>query len=547
MAAITPNTNLFLLKNTNNLSKENQLTFANVTAQQTYFNSLTKLEVENFTYQRKDYIIRYPACVDDILDYNYCMYQNTAFGNKWFYAYIKNMRFISPTMTEITIETDVYQTYMFDITFKASFVEREHVNNDTMGYHTIAEGLETGEYVCNGIMSLYSGANTTYICVATSDVPDELGTNVYNRVYNGIYSGVTYVVFETPLAASNFIRALDGLGKGDAVTAVFLIPTALTGTLTFTTYDIHISGSHYITTQAAFPPYTSTYVSLATSSNITSPTTLNGYTPKNNKLFCWPYNYFYITNNVGSDVDFHYEDFISNTAVFKTIGSITPGCSIKCYPINYKKLSDTSSSMNSYNYGISGPKYPICSWNTDVYTNWLTQNGINIGGFTLNAAQAGVLKGIGQVAVGAGLSMAGDVAGGAFVGTGLRQIFDTMQENYQHSLIPDSAKGNTNSGDITFSAGNMDIPLYKMSIRYEMAESIDGYFSMFGYKVNVVKVPNITGRRYWNYVKTVGANIEGLIPEFYMDEIKSMFNAGITLWHDPTKFLDYSQTNSIVS
>ena len=58
MAAITPSTNLYLLKNTNNLSKQNQLTFANATAQQTYFLGITdKLFVENFTYQRKDYTV----------------------------------------------------------------------------------------------------------------------------------------------------------------------------------------------------------------------------------------------------------------------------------------------------------------------------------------------------------------------------------------------------------------------------------------------------------------------------------------------------------
>ena len=545
MAAVTPTTNLFLLKNTNNLSRENQLTFSNATAQQTYFNSLTKLEVENFTYQRKDYIIRYGACIDDILDYNYVMYQNTAYGSKWFYAYIKNMRYVNDNMTEITIETDVYQTYMFDITFKASFVEREHVNSDTVGAHTIPEGLETGDYVCSSIQSVYSGANTCYICIAVSDLTNEVASDLNTdiRQFGGIYSGVNYLVCETPLAASKTIKAWDAAGKGDAITAVFMIPTSLTGTLTFKTYTT--SG---VTYNLAIPPYTSTFTTLATTSSITSPSTLNGYTPKNNKLFCYPYNYFYITNNVGMDVDFHYEDFVSNTASFKTIGVITPGCAIKCFPLNYKKLTDTNSSMNSYNYGISGAKYPICSWNTDVYTNWLTQNGINIGGITLNAAQAGVLKGVAQLAVGAGLAASGNViTGGSFIGGGARQIFDTMQENYQHSLIPDSAKGNTNSGDITYSAGNMDMPLYKMTVRYEMAQSIDNYFSMFGYKVNMVKVPNITGRRYWNYVKTVGANIEGLIPEFYMDELKAMFNNGITLWHDSTKFLDYSQTNSIVS
>lgn len=548
MAAITPSTNLKLLKNPHNLSNNNQLTFANASAQYTYFNSLTKLEVDDFTYQRKDYIIRYNACIDDILDYNYCMYQNEAYGNKWFYAYITNMRWLNDKVTEITIKTDVWQTFQFDLTFKSSFVEREHVTDDTVGAHTIPEGLETGDYVCNGITSLYSGGNTTYICVATSEVPSELGTNVYNRQYNGIYSGVTYVVFETPLAASNFIRALDGLGKGDAVTAVFLIPTSLTGTLTFTTYNIHINGEQYITTQAAFPPYTSTYVTLATSSSITSPSTINGYTPKNNKLFVAPYNYFYVTNNVGMDVDFHYEDFVNNTATFRTIGSITPGCSIKCYPLNYKKLLDVSETMNSYNYGITGAKYPICSWSTDVYTNWLTQNGINIAGVTLDAKQAGLLKGGLQLGAGLGMAAAGDfITGGEIIGSGISTIFNTMQENYRHSLTPDNARGNTNSGDITFSAGNMDIPLYKMSVRSEMAQSIDTYFSMFGYKVNIMKTPNLNTRINWNYIKCINVNVEGLIPEDYLNEIRLLFNTGITLWHNPLTFLDYTQNNENIT
>lgn len=554
MAAITPNTNLYLLQNINNLSKQNQLTFANATSQHNYFMSLAnKLYVDNFTYQRKDYIIRYPGCIDDIINYNYCMYQNEEYTDKWFYAYIKNMRYVNDNVTEITIETDVYQTFMFDVEFKTSFVEREHVADDTVGLHTIPEGLETGEYIINGITSLYSGGNSTYICVASTETPITIGQNPYTRQYGGIYSGVFYTAFNDSYNASKFIFALDRMGKGDAITAVFLVPTSLTGTITFTHYapETPPGSGVYTEFDAAPIPTSTTYVTLATSSDITSPTTLNGYTPKNKKLYCHPYNYFYITNNVGSDAEFHYEDFISNTAKFKTVGTITPGCSIKCFPLNYKKFADSTGSvntMNSYNYGISAPKYPICSWSNDVYINWLTQNGVNIGGITLNAAQAGYLFSGVQLGAGIGLAAGGDpVAGGAMIANGARGIFETMQSNYQHSLIPDTAKGNANSGDITFSAGNMDIPLYKMSVRAEMAAIIDGYFNMFGYKVNALKVPSLNSRVYWNYVKCIGVNIEGLIPEFYMDELKAMFNNGITLWHDPTKFLDYSQTNSIVS
>ena len=85
-----------------------------------------------------------------------------------------------------------------------------------------------------------------------------------------------------------------------------------------------------------------------------------------------------------------------------------------------------------------------------------------------------------------------------------------------------------------------------MSITEEYAKIIDKYFSMYGYKVNDVKTPNITGRTNWNYVKTIGCNIVGDVPQDDMQKIKDIFNNGVTLWHNPNTFLDYSQSNNIV-
>ena len=45
--------------------------------------------------------------------------------------------------------------------------------------------------------------------------------------------------------------------------------------------------------------------------------------------------------------------------------------SIKLQP-NYK-----GEAINN-NEGLVLGKLPMCSWNTDVYTNWLTQNSVNI-------------------------------------------------------------------------------------------------------------------------------------------------------------------------
>ena len=85
-----------------------------------------------------------------------------------------------------------------------------------------------------------------------------------------------------------------------------------------------------------------------------------------------------------------------------------------------------------------------------------------------------------------------------------------------------------------------------MSIKAKQAEILDEYFDQFGYKCNRVKIPNINGRRNWNFVKTIGCYIEANIPQDDLQEIKAMFDKGITFWHNPATFADYTQSNDIV-
>lgn len=66
--------------------------------------------------------------IDDLMEYNYCIYQNDNYTDKWFFAYITNMRYLNDGCTEISITTDVFQTWQFDINFKQSFIEREMIN-----------------------------------------------------------------------------------------------------------------------------------------------------------------------------------------------------------------------------------------------------------------------------------------------------------------------------------------------------------------------------------------------------------------------------------
>lgn len=66
MAVITPQSDVYLLKVPLEIDNNNQLTFANATAQHTYFSSLPKIGYDDFTYVRKEGVLRIPAVMDDI-------------------------------------------------------------------------------------------------------------------------------------------------------------------------------------------------------------------------------------------------------------------------------------------------------------------------------------------------------------------------------------------------------------------------------------------------------------------------------------------------
>lgn len=124
--ALTPDTDIRLLKLPLSIDNKNQLTFANLEAQTNYFLGITEcIELEKCSYQRKDNIIRFPAHIDSIIQYDYVMYKNENYGEKWFYAFVVGMEYENDGLTNVAIQTDVFQTWQFDILWKQSFIERE--------------------------------------------------------------------------------------------------------------------------------------------------------------------------------------------------------------------------------------------------------------------------------------------------------------------------------------------------------------------------------------------------------------------------------------
>ena len=533
---ITPNSRIILLKTPIELDENNQLTFSNKTAQYNYFYSLPKKELDEATFQRKDGTIRFETneidfTFDDVMEYNYCMYQNTTYGNRWFYAFITKHIYINDGLTDIELKTDVFQTYYFDASWKRSFVEREHLakTDDVIGANTQPENLETGEFICNShykdsTMDSYS-QDLCFIMASTSEpvAGEAKDTVAPSGIYNGIYTGLTYYRYDVTTAIDTMLEIFANSGKTSAINGVFMAPKWLAPLSQSVLRSVEQSNS-----PASF------------NISVSKQSTLNGYTPKNAKTLCFPYNYLLVSNNIGQNAILHYEKFSGSNATFVVKGVLNPGCSINLTPTNYN--GNSSSDIDAIQLG----KFPICNFQNDMYTNWLTQNSINILGSTitsddLNIASEGVGATIGAITG----AMSGNLAGtGLSIASGLTGIADAVMQKKQHNMIPPSIVGQLNSADVNVASGNNTFHFYKMSVKQQFARVIDDFFSMYGYKTNRVKIPNTNNRSNWNYVKTIQANLIGDIPQEDMQELKDIFNKGVTLWHNPNTFLDYSQNNN---
>ena len=458
------------------------LDFFNAIAQAAYFTSKAKYTFTKLAPVRLQNALRLPVNADNLYDCNYVMFQNANFAEKWFYAFIKDIHFINVNMCEVEIEIDVIQTWWFDITLKPSFVEREHVLNDEIGNNLIAENLELGDYIARDFDATNTLGGSSIVVAATTDSE---GTNVTGGTYCGIYSGLYFSVFNSYSGVNQMIETLTSANKSDAIVAIFQMPTAMVGNIgdMAKSYDISKSKNH---------------------------SDIDGYKPRNNKLFTYPFNFLYVTNLNGNAAEFHYEYFSGPTCTFLLTGDMSCNPQVFLAPQNYKGVP------TNYNEKMVLDGYPQCAYNTDSFKAWLAQNGASTAVSVLGSAfttAVGVASANPVATVSGALSIAGTLA----------KISETVS-------LPPQAHGSTGSS-ASFAVGIKDFAFMHMTIRREYAELIDNYFDMYGYAVHKVKVPALRSRPSWNYVKTIDCKIIGSVPFADMDKIRSIFDNGITFWH----------------
>lgn len=552
--SISPQTDIRLVKSPLTLNNKHQLTFNNIQAQESYFLSLPYVEDTEASYQRKDNVIRFNSHIDDIISYNYCMYKNENYTNKWFYAFITGMRYINDNLTEITIVTDVFQTWQFDLIYKLSFVEREivAVADDTPGNNLIPEGLEFGELKVEGTAE-FDELEPAYVVAYTgdnyqvgNDPPVPIRQDGFK--YNGIFSSVTFAV-ANEYGFPVLMDILNQNANSDKVLTVFTVPKlAVESLLPVDEPGTHTYYFKFLERNFTESPKIKTLLSRSNS--------LDGYSPRNRKLLTYPYIYLGFNPQNGTKKIYRYEDFLNGTPSFKIMSEINPNPTVQFIPQNYRGANGDSLSDNA---SLNG--YPTISFKSDTFNVWLAQNNDIIAlqmqqenfNYNIDALKGGIgMAGdAGSMLSGNPSSMVGGFSGYIDKGIELTRL-DVNHEFYvknqmaqieKQAMLPDNASlSSSNSTLLGYNMFDKNI-FTRYTIKREFAERLDKYFDMYGYTINTLKNININSRPNWNYIKTQGANILGNIPQYDLQTIKEMFDNGITFWHNPDTFLDYSQNN----
>ena len=290
--------------------------------------------------------------------------------------------------------------------------------------------------------------------------------------------------------------------------------------------------------------------------DLSKPSTVDGYTPINKKCFTYPYCFVNITNNNGSSLYGQFElSDDKNSVKFRYYFPCIEGNTSFGYLAEYDGVS------KNFDKSLQGQTNIELPFVTNTFSAYMSANQNSIANQystidrneKASIAKSGINGAVGLIGNIATKNVAGAVS--SVLGTA-GGVADAMLSSYNQRQAIDSSlkdvesKANVSHGAYTgvgnIICGQIGFKGQLITVTAENIKMIDDYFSMFGYKVNTIKVPQFTSRKYWNYIKTSGINMIGNIPQDALNVLKQMFNNGVTMWHDLSymyRYDDYKRLN----
>ena len=504
MPFFVPQTTIYLCQDTG-IDDNNKPYFSSNSTMVSWLMGKAKTSFAQYSYQRAD---ERQYCVVDYdfyeaLNCDIIMWQNAGHSQKWIIANITSIEWMNPNATKIYFEVDPYCTFCGDIEWQASMVEREHVDNDWQGttpnweMQGVAESVDFEPTYVSNETSIMATPNAYVVISPYNETGDISFTGT---IKNGIFQGLTETVFHGPDAEGQLNAMLRIIGTADEanlqnIIGIFSVPVqAINGTVEETT---------------TVPPW------------VTGSTAIYN----NSKLYCSQYCICQVESMNAQSVTYRPELFASLTATinFKTEFYLSGGTGgFICYPAGYG-----GGTRDVKEWGLICNSFPAGSWVGNNYAQWQATSGTNafVQGVTgvIGAGLAGVAT-YASGGLAAGLLVA--LSGGA---ASIANYNSTVAKAKKGSaIVGGSAGANPN---LSAASGDYGAVIRWMTPRPGEMKSLDNYFDKYGYRVNLLKVPNINTRPLWNYVKTTEAHVGGNFPKAYRTAIEGMLNRGVTFWH----------------
>ena len=540
MSYVIPNSTVVLLKNISlTPTYENTVDYENATAQYNdmYAHKLDQWDRCTYVGKNKQQgTIRLESTQGLLMQQaTYMMFKNTNYENKWFYAFVTDVTWVNNVTWEVSFIIDVMQTYYFDFTYSQCLIERQHVEDDSIGANLIEENLEIGEYVVEGATNIEE-FQKTHTCVATTlnqggSQWEPESTDYPTSVIEGVNYGCKIYKFLTKEKFGKFIKQANDDGVTDQIIDIYEVPDFATGDEISETGSLEISYTHSISKSIDKP-----YANFA-----------NQYVPKNNKLYTYPFKYLKATNHTGNIANYRYENFSDNDCNFDVHCTITPNPEGYIYPNNYLNFA------NAVDEGISINDFPKGGYVSDQYKAWLAQTAnsrtlqmLGIGASAV-VGVAGLMTGAGGMMLASATTMTTAQAtalgaGVAGVASSFKQASNMYAQKKDRMVNSQQATGNK-SNSVVHEMDYHYIALYRMCIKPYFAKRIDDYFTKYGYAINELGTPNPKARPHFTFIKTVGCDVKASLPSQLVDQINAIHDNGITFWKNLDSIGNYNLDN----
>lgn len=540
------------------------LTFPSYESQLSFFESHESNILLDVTYHylRRENKINVNATIDDLSNINYLMLNND--NTKWMFYFIIDKKYVNDEVTSLEIELDVMQTYMFDFSLKETFIEREHQdrlrkfdNKYYAKYSHTNENLDIGDsYQLIRSFNCYN-PNTPSDCdiiwyyIYTTEQLDNgsswSGTKVSYQ-YTGTYLYAVPIDIHDPLSiqkrkifANNKELYIDINDINDSPIVKSIQISRYSPNYTyavrenFQEYDlvgvndvvtIVVNGNSYNVLPIREIETQWKIISEIPLTNYLKPSINNTCDIKyETKLETYPYKFYkYKIGNKELLIDF--KKCLHPTYITYSYSYSTKGSSMLT-PINYDRVNTTQHNVSNYDkslYTINENELPLLTDAWKQYENThkaSLRTGLLVqGNMLLASAALGVATGgIGLVA-----------AGGAAIAFG-GQIANELIKQQDIKNTPDDLVNTGDDVGLNFIKNKLYISENQYEIEKSYKQRLFNYFKHYGYKCNDFKVPNLKSRYYYNYIKTIGCNIDSNIDNKYITRIREIFDKGVTLWH----------------